>query len=51
MIENSSTIYVAKNPAIFNAETGAGMYPFAITYYKESNNGDFNFSVKIYKVQ
>lgn len=51
LIENSSTIYVAKNPAIFNAETGAGMYPFAITYYKESNNGDFNFSVKIYKVQ
>lgn len=51
LIENGSTIYIAKNPAIFNAETGAGMYPFAITYYKEGNNGDFNFSVKIYKVQ
>ena len=51
LIENSSTIYVAKNPAIFNAETGAGMYPFAITFYEEGNNGDFKFSVKIYKVQ
>lgn len=49
LIENFSTIYVAKNPAIYNATTGAGMYPFAIIDYKEANNGDFNFTVKLYK--
>ena len=50
MVENSSQIYVAMTPA-YNAATGAGFYAFAITNYTEGNNGNFNFTVKLYKVQ
>ena len=49
LIENYGTIYVAKNPATYNAETGAGMYPFAIVNYKPGDNGNINFEVKLYK--
>ena len=49
MLENYGTIYVAKNPAAYNAETGAGMYPFAIVNYKPGDNGNVEFSVKLYK--
>ena len=50
MLENFGTIYIAKNPTIFNTETGAGMYPFAISNYKPGDNGNTNFTVKLYKV-
>ena len=50
MLENFGTIYIAKNPTIFNTETGAGMYPFAISSYKPGDNGNTNFTVKLYKV-
>ena len=49
MLENYGTIYVAKNPAAYNAETGAGMYPFAIVNYRPGDNGNVEFSVKLYK--
>ena len=50
MLENFGTIYVAKNPTAYNAETGAGMYPFAISNYKPGDNGNTDFTVKLYKV-
>ena len=50
MIQTSNQIYVAKTAA-YNPETGAGFYAFAITETQEGNNGDFNFKVKLYKVQ
>ena len=50
MIENSSQIYVVKTAA-YNAETGAGFYPFAIIDETEINNGERTLTLKIYKVQ
>lgn len=50
MIENSYQIYVALAPD-YSTETGVGFYAFAITDFAEGNNGDYNFTVKVYKVQ
>lgn len=50
-IENSQKIYVAKNPAIFNEATGAGFYAFAIAKYAESNNKNFDLTIKLYSVK
>jgi hypothetical protein len=49
MIENSTQIYVAL-AAGYSTDTGVGFYAFAITDYTEGNNGDFSFTVKVYKV-
>lgn len=49
MVENFNQIYVALAPG-YSTETGAGFYAFAITDYSEGNNGDFNFTIRIYKV-
>ena len=48
MIENSTQIYVART-ATANEETGVGCYAFAIIDYTETNNGNFNFTLKVYK--
>lgn len=49
MIENSSQIYVALAPG-YSTETGVGFYAFAIVDAAEGNNGDFELTVKVYKV-
>lgn len=50
MIENSNQIYVAK-AAGGDEATGTGIYAFAISSYKEGNNGNYNLTVKLYKAQ
>ena len=50
MIENSYQIYVALAPD-YSTETGVGFYAFAITDFAEGNDGDYNLTVKVYKVQ
>ena len=50
LIENAAFIYIAKTTA-YNATTGAGFYPFAVTKYSENNHKHFNMTIKIYKVQ
>lgn len=48
MIEDCTQIYVALAPD-YSTETGTGFYAFAIIDYTETNNGDYNFTLKIYK--
>lgn len=50
MIMNESSLYVAKAP-VNNLETAEGYYIFAVMNVKQENNGDFTFTVKLYKAQ
>lgn len=50
MIMNESSLYIAKAP-VNNLETAEGYYVFAIMNPKQENNGDFTFTVKLYKAQ
>jgi hypothetical protein len=50
MIENSNQIYVALAPG-YNTDTGVGFYAFAIVDAVEGNNGDYNLTVRLYRVQ
>jgi hypothetical protein len=49
MIENANQIYVALAPG-YSTETGVGFYAFAIVDAAEGNNGDYDLTVKVYKV-
>ena len=51
IMQNTSQIYVAKT-ALFNEATGAGFYAFGIVNPSLPDaNGDYTFTVKLYKVQ